>query len=362
MLSGLHNRRWCWAALGAVVVLGSSLAWWLRDPGSARVVIRPPRWSGPLGFTLDGRTFRTVDEHGVKRWDVATGRAVGQAPLPAVWQSPWASFGPSCAGRVDGADGPAVVWVDSATDAVRARFPVPGRDLWCPILVNGGRTIRAVLIDQTGIREVATWDLATGAEVRRVLTGPQQPGWRFLMTISFNGRTCVYHDGNRRGILLWDTEADRQIGPILANPGVGGACMTSAGFSQDGRTLAVGRDNGRVECWDVAAARLLWTAAPHPVDSDPNEIEFSPDGRTLASGAYDPGMGWRGRARRQFNARVPPSWAIPRRREVVLLDVPTGAVVARLSGSIHPMFSPDGRTLATEGQDGSFSLRNVPQP
>ena len=100
--------------------------------------------------------------------------------------------------------------------------------------------------------------------------------------------------------------------------------------------------------------------AAHPGGFVPTWVVFNPDGRTLASAAGDPGTSWRGWVRDQYNARVTPRLMIPPRCEVVLLDVATGAALARAPGAMYPEFSPDGRTLATQGQDGYFSLRPIP--
>ena len=102
--------------------------------------------------------------------------------------------------------------------------------------------------------------------------------------------------------------------------------VISVALSPDGSTLALGRQDSRIELRDVVTATsagLLGSGHSRWV----NAVAFSPDGFTLASGADDPA--------------------------IRLWDVATGSLVATLEG--HPKgiaslaFSPDGRSLASAG-------------
>lgn len=368
-----HNRGWrAWAplvvGLSLVGVIGLGVAWSWRDPWPARVVIRPSRQNWPGGFAANGRSYRTSGAGGVARWDVATGREVGLDPLPTVWGQAPADDGRTLAGLVLAGDPAtlAVAWVDAASGAIRARFPIPpGYDYaQRPRLVAGGRAIRATLVRRDRGRAVATWDLATGAETRREVGGPATPtGWRVEpIAVAPDGQIWAYPDPAHGGIVLWDPETDRPRGPYLAADAGMVGDPARAAFGPDGRTLAVGEAGGRVGLWDVANGRQLWSAPAYPAGHMACEFEFSPDGRLLATVGLDLGLGWRGWARDQFNRRAPAAWSLPDGRGVVVLDVATGAVIARSPGSIHPQFSPDGRTVATHEADGTFSLRDLPRP
>ncbi len=101
-------------------------------------------------------------------------------------------------------------------------------------------------------------------------------------------------------------------------------------FSPDGKSLAAGAwlpgNRGEVTVWDVTTRTARWA---RPESAAVTALAYSPDGKLLAL-AF-------------------------RRREVRLLNAATGEAEATLDGGEKEVravaFSPDGRTLATAGQD-----------
>lgn len=106
----------------------------------------------------------------------------------------------------------------------------------------------------------------------------------------------------------------------------------SLAFSADGKTLAVGSGEpsrgGDITLWEVATGRLAQTFAERHLDSV-LAVEFSPDGRLLASGGAD--------------------------KMVRITDLGTGRVVKVFEGHTHHILGlswrADGRLLASAGAD-----------
>ena len=120
--------------------------------------------------------------------------------------------------------------------------------------------------------------------------------------------------------------------PEGATTRLGKGSIREIQYAPDGRTLASGSRDNTIRLWDPVTGEQEQTLAgnTNPVFS----VAFSPDGRTLASGAVD--------------------------ATVRLWDPVTSELKRRITG--HPdivfsvAFSPDGRTLASGAEDATVRL------
>jgi WD40 repeat protein len=114
---------------------------------------------------------------------------------------------------------------------------------------------------------------------------------------------------------------------------ISGSRVNSAAFSPDGRTLAVGGQDGHIGLWKVATGRRTATLAE---GSSAVGVAFSPDGQTLAVGdaANNTGL-----------------WDVATGRRTATL--PEGSEISGVA------FSPDRQTLAVGDSAGRVRLWNV---
>jgi WD40 repeat protein len=223
--------------------------------------------------------------------------------------------------------------------------------------IDSGRSLRVMLGDVPDLNVAETWDTATGRQTSsRPLTCPTascdpaiSPDGRLLALAPFSGTT----------IRIWDLVADHESAR-LTNRSTGVKLARGLAFSEDGWTLAVSREDGSFEIWDLPTRQLKKTLRGHTGSFVSNGIRIAPDGRTLAS---------RGEFLRPSSIPVGfqvafsqalLGWSGRPAPEVIVLDIGTGRRLARAAAAVHPFYSPDGATIATRETD--FSIRLRPSP
>jgi WD40 repeat protein len=126
------------------------------------------------------------------------------------------------------------------------------------------------------------------------------------------------------------------------------SALTGQAFSPDGRLLAVGREDGRVGLWDVAAAKrkAVLKVSELPVTG----LAFSPDGKTLATAAGPVKKSEVG----DTEIRL---WNVDSGKEVEVLGK---ALVRDHRGPVTMVaITPDGDTLAAVALNGRVILWDV---
>lgn len=173
--------------------------------------------------------------------------------------------------------------------------------------------------------KVYVWNVAD-SEDSVTLSGDTSKVYR--MTFSPDG-SIVAGGTLSEEVLLWEADTGVHIATLLGHT----RSISSLAFSPDGRTLASGSWDETVRLWDVATGVHKTVLTEHTEGI--SDIAFSPDGRTFASSSFN-------------------------EDKVILWDVGTWQQKAALNTDINCFaFSPDSSTLATGSWWGELHLWDV---
>lgn len=138
-----------------------------------------------------------------------------------------------------------------------------------------------------------------------------------FLTFTADGKSLISAAEVGGKIRIWDVASMKERRHLQVAYNI----TRSVALSPDGKTLAAGTPFDRIQFWDLASGRELFTD-PESHDARIQCVAFSPDRRQIATG---------------FETRQTALW-----------DTATGHVLRKLgAGASALAFSPDGRRLAT---------------
>jgi WD40 repeat protein len=188
---------------------------------------------------------------------------------------------------------------------------------------------------------VTLWDVDTGMALRTIVGHERTWSGHVVgvSNIAFSPLGKLLLTGCDDGTAsLWDVGTGEEVHLLKGHS----AKVTSVAFSPDGMTVLTGSEDKSARLWNVATGEQLHVFSGHT--DKVNAVAFSPDGRSILTGSKD------------GTARV---WDLATGWQTLELHASPNAETE--SSYVEPAFasvafSPNGRWIATGGNDGKARL------
>jgi WD40 repeat protein len=325
---------------------GSHIKIWEIETGSElRTLHGHEGWLTSLAFTRDGKRIISSSWDGTaKLWDVSRDHEAirlmaNQGPLDSIS----IAFSPDSKRIASNTDGMTKVWdANACVELMTLHGPVTGFQGKVSIVFSPDGGLIGATIPGGMIK---VWNAETSAEVI-TLRAPGQQVWDLAFSPD-NKRIAgasVTLDQARGVIKIWDISNGKEI---MALPLEEFLMPFSVAFSPDGKYLSSGlyvvpnrqggfvKERGAVKVWDASSGTEVRTMTSE--DGPVLCVEFSPDGKLIASGNHI------------VTAKV---WDVATGAELVTLNGHDGAVCSIA-------FSPDGRRIITGCDDKTARVWDV---
>lgn len=293
-----------------------------------------------IDFSADGTMVASASEDGTSRiWDSTTGESL--FVLQHASQVRSVVFHPEGTHLLSGdVEGVARVWdLTPAGAAERLGFNAHSDIIRSVDASPDGKTFITASNDGTA----KVWDLATG-KMLGLLKG--HSGFVTAADFQPDGQRLAT-SGTDGTVRVWDPTSGRELYRVEGHGGgiVGGVFpgILNVAYSPDGDLLATAGADRTARIWDAESGEALRVLEGHTAGL--TNVAFSPDGRYLATSqesTEDLNV-----QEGDISVRI---WEVETGRELLVFQTGHGFFVWGLA------FSPDGRILATSGQDANIKL------
>jgi WD40 repeat protein len=289
----------------------------------ARIVLRghTDRVYG-LAFHPGGKWLASAsDDQTMRLWDVAAAAEIKALPN-APGNLPDVHFSPDGSRLMTGMR--RVQMWDAKARTLLWEVPGSQRGAAGPFWSPDGRYLAGSSADG----RFRLWDAATGREMRQRPCGTE----RFPVAFSPDSRHVAAVQPDLT-VAVWEVATGKEVVVLRGHE----SPCTAIDYSPDGRRIATGSifPENELRLWDAATGKLLARGEGH--DNELNTVRFSPDGRRIATGSRD--------------------------QTVRLWDGATCEPLATLEGhtsSVYELdFSPDGARLVSASEDQTVRLWKV---
>ena len=191
--------------------------------------------------------------------------------------------------------------------------------------------------------EPAAWG-ASAAALLQAWLGAQEmnllQNGKHVTAMAYSPDSKIIAGGSEDGrVRLWDAKR----GVVLHEALVGYKnVILSLAFSPDGKLIAGGGRDGKIRVWDAKSGAPIGSSiGEHALDGNRHDlngvfsVKFSPNGRTIASGGGDGTI-------RLWNTKNGAALGLP--------------LKGHQGGVLSLAYSPNGRTIASVGKDGTLRL------